>query len=64
MSSIERRIERAEEQLGLDQEPIITRIVLFGGPIPPQERRGNVIVRYVTYESIRPQQEGGTTHEP
>jgi len=59
MSSVERRIEQAEERLGLDQGPTIINIVWFGGePLPPEERRGNVIVRHVHYESGRERLEG------
>lgn len=68
MNSIERRIERAEETLGMSQEPIVYHLVHFGdSPLPPEERRGNVIVRHVTYESIRAakgQESGDTRHKP
>lgn len=54
MSSVARRIERAEERLGVDQGPIVVNIVWFGGePVPAEERRDNIIVRYVAYESVR-----------
>jgi hypothetical protein len=58
MTSIERRIERAEQALSVGQEPIIHRIIYFGGgPLPPEEQRGNVTIRHVAYESIREQME-------
>ena len=58
MSSIERRIEQAEQALSMGQEPSIHRIVHFGGgPLPPEERRGSSIVRHVDYESIQEQME-------
>ena len=58
MSSIERRIEKAEERLSLDRGLIIVRVVDFsGGPLPAEERRDNVIIRHVAYESVREQME-------
>lgn len=60
MSHLQRRIEQAEEALGLDQGPITINVVWFGGePVPPEQRRDNVIVRHVPYESIQPRREGG-----
>ncbi len=57
--NIERRIQKAEERLGVDDPPAVMQIVLFGGGLlPPDERRGNVIVRHVFYESIRERREG------
>ncbi len=59
MSSIERRIEQAEERLGLDQGPTIINVVWFGGePVPAEERRGNIIIRHAAYESIRERLDG------
>jgi sulfatase maturation enzyme AslB (radical SAM superfamily) len=64
MSTIERRIERAEERLGLDQGPTVINIVWFGGePAPPEERRDNFIIRHVAYESVQRPREGGAGHE-
>ena len=64
MNSIERRIERAEEALGMGQEPITVNIVWFGGePVPPDERRDNTIVHHVRYEAIRKQLEEGAARE-
>ncbi|MFA6242030.1 MAG: hypothetical protein WC655_13940 [Candidatus Hydrogenedentales bacterium] len=57
--SIKQRVERVEERLGFDQDPVRHEIVHFGGPLPPDEQRGNVVVRHVAYESIRERQEGG-----
>jgi hypothetical protein len=63
MSNLERRIGRAEEALSVGQEPIIVNIVDFsGGPLPSEQRRGNVIVRHVAYATIQPPQEGGAGH--
>ncbi len=54
MSSIKRRIEKAERQMGTDQGPLVIQVVDFsGGPLPPEEKRGNIITRYVSYESIQ-----------
>ena len=51
--NIERRIKKAEQRLCVEQEPVIHQIVIFGdGPLPPEERRGNAIVRYVHYSDI------------
>jgi hypothetical protein len=48
MGRIERRIEQAEERLGLNQEPTVVGIVWFDGePVPPEEWRGNFIVRTI-----------------
>ena len=59
MSNLTHRVEQAEQALGVVQEPIIRRIVYFGGgPLPPEERRGNSTIRYVAYESIRERLEG------
>jgi hypothetical protein len=60
MNSIERRIERAEKSAGVkEEEPVVHEIVHFGGgPLRPEERRGNVIVRHVAYESVRQRLEG------
>jgi sulfatase maturation enzyme AslB (radical SAM superfamily) len=58
MASITKRIERVEERMGMGQAPIIIRVVWFGGePVPPEERRDNIIIRYVAYESIRERSE-------
>jgi len=38
MGSLAKRVERAEERLGLDQGLIIINVVWFGGePVPPEE---------------------------
>jgi hypothetical protein len=51
--NIERRIEKAEQRLCVDQEPVVHLIVNFGnGSLPPGEKRGNVIVRHVHYSDI------------
>jgi hypothetical protein len=64
MSNMERRIERAEEALGMGQEPITINVVWFGGkPLPPERRDGNFITRYVAYESLEKRPAGGTEHE-
>ncbi len=64
MGNIVRRIERAEERLGLYQGPRIINIVWFGGePVPAEEKRDNFIIRYVAYERVRKWQEERTEHE-
>ena len=64
MGTIAKRIERAEGRLGLDHGPTIVSIVWFGGkPVPAEQQRDNVIVRYVAYETIQRQREGGAGHE-
>jgi len=59
MSSIGRRIEQAERAVGID-EPVITIIVTdFSGlPLPPEERRGNIITKFVAYEPPQERSEG------
>lgn len=48
MSSLQRRIERAEAALSIGQKPMIGNIVWFGdGPVPPEQRRQDLIIRYV-----------------
>jgi hypothetical protein len=48
--SIEQRIEKAERKLGMDEQPTVVNVVMFSdGPLPPEERRGNLIVRHVAY---------------
>jgi len=64
MNSIEQRIERAEERLGTAREPVVHEIVHFGGSLPPDEQRGNVIVRHVAYESVRARLEGAQHGQP
>jgi hypothetical protein len=50
--------------MGMGQAPIIIRVVWFGGePVPPEERRDNVILRHVAYETIQKRLEGGAEHE-
>jgi len=52
--NIERRIKKAEQKLGVDREPVLHQIINFGdGPLPPDEKRGNIIVRHVHYSEIR-----------
>ncbi len=51
--NIERRIEKAEEQMGTGREPVVHEIVHFGGgPLQPEEKRGSVIVRHLSYERV------------
>jgi len=63
MNNLERRIERAEQALSMDVEPIIHEIVHFGGDLPPDEQRGNVTMRHVAYENVRARLEGRAWHE-
>jgi len=64
MSSIERRIEQAEQALGMGQEPVVVNIVWFGGkPVPPERRDGNFVVRHIAYKSVQKRQDGGAGHE-
>lgn len=64
-ANIARRIGRAEERLGLDQGPVVVNVVWFGGePVPPEERRDNLIIRHVAYEVIQSQREGGAGYAP
>jgi len=61
--NIERRIKKAEQRLGVDQEPVLHQIINFGdGPLPPEEKRGNVIVRHVHYSDIRDDVAHGDIH--
>lgn len=54
MGGITRRVARIEERLGLDQGPMTINVVWFGGvPVPPEERRDNVILQYTPYEAVR-----------
>ena len=64
MGSIAKRVKRAEERLSLDQGLIIINVVLFGGePVPPEERRGNIVSRFVAYEAVQTRLKGGSGHE-
>lgn len=48
--SIKRRIEKAEAALNVGGDLVGHRVVLFGdGPLPPERRDGNIIVRYVRH---------------
>ena len=61
--SIESRIRRAETEMGMRQEPVIVEIVNFGdGPMPPERREGNYIVRTISYREHRQHLEGGAHH--
>jgi hypothetical protein len=51
--SIEQRVEKVERKLGIEDEPVVVEIVHFGGPLPPEERRGNVIVRHLAYQGLK-----------
>ncbi len=63
MSSLERRIERAEETLSMGEGPIVCNVVWFGGePVPADDRRDNVIVHYVAYDGGRAQTEERAGH--
>ncbi len=54
MSSIERRIEKAEKRLSIGSEAVITEIVMFGDrPLPPEKRLANNILRHVRYADVR-----------
>jgi hypothetical protein len=54
VSSIKSRIEKVERQVGTGREPRVVQVVDFsGGPLPPEEKRGNIITRCVPYESIQ-----------
>ena len=57
IGGITKRVKRAEEWLNLDREPVIHEIVHFGGTLPPEQRRGNVIIQHVSYESVRERME-------
>lgn len=62
--SIERRIRKAEEALSVGQEPIVVKVVWFGGePVPPEQRRDSLIVRHVAYEAVQGGQEREAGHE-
>ena len=53
MNRLQRRIERAEEALGMGQEPMIVNITWFGnGPVPPEQRCEDRILRYVAYTDV------------
>lgn len=62
--SIERRVRKVEESLSMGERPIVCNLVWFGGePVPPEQRRGNVIIRHVAYEAVQGPQEGRAGHE-
>ena len=51
MNHLQRRIERAETALGMAQPEIVVNIMHFSnGPLPPEERQGNIIIRHIPYE--------------
>ena len=53
MNRLQRRIERAEEALGIGQEPMVVNITWFGdGPAPPEQQRDDLILRYVAYTDV------------
>jgi hypothetical protein len=61
--SIERRIERAERALTIGQEPIVITVTNFSGKrLPPEQRRDNLIIRHVAYESGREHPKGEAEH--
>ena len=62
--SIEQRIRKAEQALNMGRKPLIINRIWFGGePVPPEQRRGNIISRYIAYEALQTQQEGESGHE-
>ena len=88
MSSIERRIEQAEEALGMLDEPIAIHVVDYRDgesehfrpdgsrrppgelppghpprPLRPEERRGNIIIRYIPCEAVQSRPESEVGHE-
>jgi len=53
MSRLQRRIERAEEALGMGQELMIVNITWFDNePTPPEQQREDLILRYVAYTDV------------
>ena len=51
MNHLQRRIERAETAFGMAEAEIVVNIVRFSdGPLPPEERQGNIIIRHIPYE--------------
>lgn len=61
MGNIVKRVERAEEALGMDQRPITINVVWFAGePVPPEQRRDNVLIRHVAYENIQKRRKEGS----
>jgi len=53
MSNIRRRIEKAEEAVGMGREPMIVNIAWFGDrPIPPERRCEDRIIRYIAYTDV------------
>jgi len=62
--SIERRIRRAEEALSMGRESTVVNVVWFGGePVPAEQRRDSLIVRYVAYEAVQGGQKSEAGHE-
>jgi len=54
MNTIKHRIEQVEKSIGIDQQPIIHEIVFFGGgPLPPDEKPGNITIKHAHYESMQ-----------
>lgn len=63
MGNIAKRVARVEERLGLDQGPMTINVVWFGGePVPPEQRRDNIVIRHVAYERIQERREGEANH--
>ncbi len=53
MNSLHKRIVPAERALGVGQKPMVVKITWFGDePIPPEEQRDNLILRYVAYKNV------------
>jgi len=51
--SIERRVKKAEEKLNVGKEPTVCEIVMYGGgPLPPEQRDGNRVTRFVSYDEL------------
>jgi len=58
--SIERRIQKAEERLNVVEKPliIINRVHFGDGPLPPEPRHDNIVVRHVSFDSIEKRPDG------
>jgi hypothetical protein len=50
--SIQQRLQKVEEKLNINSEPITIELLDFsGGPLPPDKLENGILIKYVAYES-------------
>ena len=50
MTNINNRLKKAEQKLNINQKNLIVTIFEFGGELPPEQKQGNITIRYAQYD--------------